>query len=211
MKTLSEILIDVNSYIDLTAELPIGDDLDVRINYAKQSVDEWASSYRWRQLKQTSSYLATTASIPLPTNFRELIAVPRVGTTEYPEIMPEERHNYSSADKYCYILGGVGNSHLIVNGINATDTISIDWQRFPSNFATLSSVCEVPDPAFVRLRTESLVLQSRLDSRFQTIDYEAQRILQNMIGREQNLRPGGSSTIPRSGAGKWRLGSHYGT
>lgn len=159
----------------------------------------------------TASYLATTASIPLPSNFRELTTVPRVGTTEYPEIMPEERHNYSSGDKYCYILGGVSSYHLIVNGITESDTISIDYQRYPSGFASLSSICEVPDPTFVRLKVESLVLQSRLDSRFQTVDYEAQRVLQNMIGREMNLRPGGSSTIPRSGAGKWRLGTHYGS
>lgn len=210
MKTLSDILIDVNSYIDLAAELPTGDDLDVRINYAKQAVDEWASAFRWRQLKGTNDYLATTASIPLPTNFRELTYVPHVGTVEYPEIQPEERHAYASGDKYVYILGGLSNYHLIVNGINTTDTISIDWQRYPSNFATLSSICEVPDPSFVRLKVQSLVLQSRLDARFQTVDAEAQRVLNNMIGREMNLRPGGSSGVKRSGLGLWRLGKQNG-
>jgi len=210
MKTLSQILIDVNSYIDLSAELPIGDDLDVRINYAKQAVDEWATSYRWRQLKETSSYLATTASIPLPDNFRELTGVPRVSTTEYPEIQPEERHTFGTGDKYCYILGGVGNYHLIVNGITSSETLSLDWQRYPSNFATLSSVCEVPDATFVRLKVQSLILQSRLDSRFQTIDAEAQRVLNNLIGREQNLRPGGTLTVSRRGASAWAIGKHYG-
>lgn len=210
MKTLSQILVDVNSYIDLTAELPTGDDLDVRINYAQQAVDEWASSYRWRQLKQTTSVMATTASIPLPANFRELTTVPVVGSIEYPEIQPEERQNYSSTDNYCYILGGVSNYHLIVNGIQSTDTLSYDWQRYPSNMATLSSICEVPDPSFVRLKTCSLILQSRLDSRFQSVDAEAQRILQNMIGREMNLRPGGTRTTSRFGASAWRIGKQRG-
>jgi hypothetical protein len=210
MKTLSQILVDVNSYIDLAAELPIGEDLDVRINYARQAVEEWSSAYRWRQLKGVASYLATTASIPLPSNFRELTGVPRVNTTEYPEIQPEERHQYGTGDRYCYILGGLSNYHLIVNGISDSETISIDYQRYPSNFATLSSICEVPDPTFVRLKVQALILQSRLDARFQTVDAEAQRILQNMIGREMNLRPGGSQSIPRKGSTSWRLGSHYG-
>lgn len=211
MKTLSEILIDVNSYIDLTAELPTGDDLDVRINYAKQAVDEWGASYRWRQLKQTTEYFASGATVSLSSNFRELTEVPRVGTVEYPEIQPEERHNYSTAGKYVYILGGVSGYNMVVNGLQTGGaTISFDWQRYPSNFATLTSICEVPDPSFVRLKIQSLVLQSRLDARFQTVDAEAQRTLNNMIGREMNLRPGGSSTTKRFGSGAWRIGKHRG-
>lgn len=211
MKTLSQILIDVNSYIDLDAVEPTGADLDVRINYAKQAVEEWAASYRWRQLKQQTTYFATGATITLATNFRQLTYPPRIGTTEYPEIMPEERHAYSSADRYCYIVGGVSDYSMVVNGLTTGGaTISFDWQRYPSNFATLSSICEVPDATFVRLRVQSLVLQSRLDSRFQTIDVEAQRVLSNMIGREQNLRPGGSLSIKKSGAGLWKIGKHRG-
>jgi len=211
MKTLSEILIDVNSYIDLEATLPTGEDLDVRINYAKQAVDEWGGAYRWRQLKQSTTTFASGATVSLGTNFRELTYPPHVSTTEYPEIQPEERHAYSTADKYCYIWGGVQGYSLIVNGLQSGGaTLTFDWQRYPSNFATLSSICEVPDPTFVRLRIQSLVLQSRLDSRFQTIDVEVQRVLNNMIGREMNLRPGGSSGLKRSGSSLWKIGKHRG-
>jgi len=211
MKTLSQILQDVNSYIDLEEALPTGDDLNVRINYAKQAVDEWGAAYRWRQLKQSTDYFASGATIPLGTNFRELTYPPHVGTIEYPEIQPEERHAYSSGDRYCYVLGGVQGYNMIINGLQSGGaTVSFDWQRYPSNFATLSSICEVPDPSFVRLRVQSLILQSRLDSRFQTIDVEAQRALNNMIGREMNLRPGGSSSIKRSGSAQWKIGKHRG-
>ena len=212
MKTLSDILTDVNSYIDLTAALPTGTDLSVRTNYAKQAVEEWGSSYRWRQLKNSTDHFATGATISLSTNFRSLIYVPHAGTTEYKEIQPEERHAYSSGDKYCYVLGGVGNYNLIINGLSTSGaTLSFDWQRYPSNFATLSSVCEVPDPSFVRLKVISYVLQSRLDPRFQGVEAEAQKTLLNMIGREMNLRPGGISTISRFGSANWRIGKRNGS
>lgn len=41
-KTLSEILTDVNAFVDLTAELPTGDELTTRVDYANQAV--WDAS-----------------------------------------------------------------------------------------------------------------------------------------------------------------------
>lgn len=210
MKTLSQILIDINSYLDLTAELPTGDDLDTRINFAQQSVYEWASSYRWKQLNDTRTVFATGATISLPSNFRELISPPSESRyVTYPEVAFLEVNQESSSDRYSYVYGGpVQGSLLVVNGLPAAGaTLTYQYQRYPSNMATLTDICEVPDADFVKLRTISYVLQSRLDERFPIVDAEAKRVLGNMIGRETVQRPGGYSTMRRFGLASWSLGA----
>lgn len=208
MKTLEQILIDVNSYLDLTAELPSGDDLDVRSNFARQSVDEWGSAYRWKQLRNETRVFVTGASLGLASNFREFTSTPYIGTQEYPEIMPEERYSRSSSDTFVIIYGNnaVGKS-LYINGLPSSGaTLSYTWQQYPSNMATLSSICEVSDPTFVTKKTISFVLQSRLDERFPTMEAEANRTLQNMIGREMVQTPGGSLSVRRVGSSAYGLG-----
>lgn len=211
MKTLSDILIEVNSYLDLTAELPSGDDLTVRTNFANQAVDEWAASYRFRQLKETTDYFATAATVPLNGSFKELLAPPVSGTTEYREVQMEERHGLSG-DTFCYIRGNqVSGYNMIVSGLPSEGaTLSIDWLRYPSHMATLTSVCEVPDTDFVKLKVISQVLQSRLDERFPTVEAEAKRILNNMIGREMTLSPGGDRSARKYGSALWGIGRRNG-
>lgn len=209
MKTLQQILIDVNSYIDLTSELPTGDDLDTRINFAQQAVDEWSGMYKWRQLRMSSTYFATGATHSLEGNFRELIRPPHeTNVTLYPEIANFEVQNYAPTEKYSMVnTDYVQGSTLVVNGISSAGaTLSYEWQRFPSNMATLTSICEVPDPTYVKLKVISYVLQSRLDERFPTIEAQANLVLQNMIGREMVVRPGGSLSIPRYGTAAYAVG-----
>lgn len=212
MRSLSEILIDCNSYIDLTAELPSGDDLNVRINYAQQAVREWANAYRWRQLKERYTNFATGASLSLQSNFRELISVPRSADQEFPEVQVNELGSYVGSDPYSYVSGNpAAGTTLVVNGLPAAGaTISFEWQRYPSNMATLSSICEVPDAEFVKMKVISYVLQSRLDERFPIVEAEAQRLLANMIGREQIITPGGSPSIRRFGSAAWSIGKRFG-
>lgn len=211
-KTLQQILTDVNAYIDLTAELPTGDDLDVRINYAQQAVNEWANSYKWRQLKERVSIFATGATISLPSSFRELVSPPRSDSQEYAEIQINEIGSYSGSDPYSYVYGNPAIGHtLVINGLpDSGDTISYEYQRYPSNMATLSSVCEVPDCEFVKMKVISYILQSRLDERFPTAEAEAQRLLGNMIGREQVIVPGGYPSVRRYGSAGWAIGKRFG-
>lgn len=210
MKTLSQILIDVNSYVDLTAALPTGDDLTTRINYAQQAVEEWGSAYKWRQLRQSTQYFATGATHTLESNFRELLSPPHeTNVNLYPEIGIQETGGVENvSDRYCTInTDYIAGSTLVINGLStAGATISYEWQRFPSNMATLTSICEVPDPDFVKLKTISYILQSRLDERFPSVEAKAGMSLQNMIGREMISRPGGFSTIPRFGTANYALG-----
>lgn len=211
MTTLEQILKNVNAYVDLEYDLPTGDDLAVRVNYAQRAVDEWANSYQWRQLKTPFYPLTTGATVTLPTDFRELIGVPRQGTVDFPEIAPEDRNTKESADTYLYILGNRNVGHnAIVNGFVADATLSMTYQRYPSNMATLTDVCEVPDPDFVTQKVISYVLQSRTDERFPIIEAEAKRLLANMIGKEMIRVPGGDNQQRRIGASAWRIGTARG-
>ena len=209
MKTLQQILIDINSYLDLTAELPTGDDLTVRTNFAQQAVEEWGSAYNWRQLNVLTHVFVTTATLSLSSNFRSLLAPPQAQRQEYPEISMSEVLARPSSDKYVYITGSRSSGYtMTINGLPAAGaTLSIPFQRYPSNMATLTDVCELPDSDFIKHRVISYVLQSRLDERFPVVDGEAKRTLQNMIGREQIVRPGGSGTLPRFGAAAYRIGA----
>jgi len=211
MATLQDILINSNSYLDLAAELPAGDDLDVRIDYAKQAVREWADSYRWKELSTPATIFATLGTVSLA-NFKELEAVPvDYWGNEYPEIRPADRTQKEVSDRYCYIEGNEAKGYIATfNAIASLATLSITYQRQPSNMATLTDVCEVPDDQFVVNKVVSLVLQSRSDERFPQVEANAQRLLANMIGRNMVTNPGGLNTTRRSGTAAWSIGSARG-
>lgn len=212
MATLQDLLIQANAYLDLAAEAPTGDDLAVRVNYAQQAVSEWASSYKWRQLKSKNYYYATGATVSLASNFRELLSPPvDINDQEYPEIPLENSDFTDASDRYCYVQGNSIEGHsLIMSALASGATLSVSWQRYPSSMATLTDICEVPDPEYVKWKIISYTLQSRSDERFPTVDAEANRILANMIQRESVRVPGGYNTTPKSGSSAWRIGKPRG-
>lgn len=208
MRTLSQILINSNSYLDLEAAEPTGDDLSVRIDYAQQAVREWADAYRWKELSTPTSVFITNSTISLPTNFKEFENIPTdLQGEQYPEILPGDRITKESTDKYSFVTGNQQAGYILtVNGLTANATLSLTYQRQPSNMATLSDFCEVPDDQFVVQKIISLVLQSRSDERFPQIEANAQRLLGNMIGRNMIQTPGGFNQVRRIGAATWGIG-----
>lgn len=208
MRTLSQILVNANSYLDLDAALPSGDDLTVRIDYAQQAVREWADSYRWKELTKKYSLFATQGTASLPSDFKELVSIPEdINRLQYPEILPGDTIYKDITDRYCYIEGNeMSGFTMTINGLAPLATLSTTYQRQPSNMATLSDICEVPDDMFVVQKVISLVLQSRSDERFPTIEADAQRRLTNMIGRSMVQTPGGDMRIRRVGSAGWAIG-----
>jgi len=208
MRTLSQILVDATAYLDLTAELPIGDDLEVRINYAQQAVREWGDAYRWKELSTPLTVTATNATISLPTNFKEFENIPKDENNNfYPEIRPADRTEKSTTDKYCYVQGNEAQGYITTfNGLPELSEVSLTYQRHPSNMATLTDICEVPDDLFVVQKVISLVLQSRSDERFPNVEADSQRRLANMIGRNMITTPGGNNTTKRTGSVAWAIG-----
>lgn len=210
-RTLSQILVDATAYLDLTAEVPTGDDLDARINYAQQAVREWGDAYRWKDLSTPLTAVATNTTLSLA-NFKELEGIPKdLSGNFYPEIRPADRVYKESSDKYSYIEGNESQGYIATfNGLASLATLSLTYQRHPSNMATLTDVCEVPDDMFVVQKVVSLVLQSRSDERFPNVEADAQRRLANMIGRNMVTNPGGHNTTRRNGSAAWSIGSSRG-
>lgn len=196
MATLSDILIEANTYTDLEAILPTGTDLTTRTNYANQSVKDAASLYTFPQFSTPYTVYATGSTISLPTDFRELESFPKFQyggvETDIPVI---KAGVITNEPRYAYVLGNPSNGYnLILNGISGA-TISALYQRYPTGFTTLTSVCELPDPEYVKQKVISYVLQSRNDDRFMVAERDAQTRLANMVGRE-NFIHGGTNTIP---------------
>ena len=209
-RQLQQILQDVNSYVALDSSTPTGTDATTWSNYANQSVRKAASATTLPQFHQSqvvatsggSNSLATLASISLSSNFREFETAPRVDVgnsvyTEYPEIRPAERFVKQPADKYCYVLGNPASGFTAVfNQLAAKATLYMDYQRFPSGFATLTDICELDDDTFVVEQTKSYVLQARSDDRFPTVEANANNLLKNMDGRQSRNPQGGVNKTP---------------
>jgi len=198
-KTLSSILIDVNSTLDLEAALPIGDELATRTNYADQSV--WDASSKGQLSEFKNEYLvgiSNNITVSLPSNFRECMQDPQLFSngdwTVYPVHEVEEKYDLDSADYFSYVLGNpAAGYNLILNNPIANATLSVIYQRFPSGLLTLTDVCELSDPQVVSRKVESYVLYSRNDERFPIADRKAEVQLANLMGREMK----GSDGQPR--------------
>lgn len=201
MATLSDILISVNSVLDLEAALPTGTELLTRANYAHQAIMDVSAVGQLSEFKReyltTSSTLAT---IPLPLNYKEMQENPRIysngGWMEYEVIEVEQKYERSTGDNYCYVLGNPAEGYnLVFNNIVPSDQLSIIYQRSPSSMLTLTDKCEISDPQVIVRKIESYVLYSRSDDRFTIADQRAEQQLANMMGREMKSSSGqGRST-----------------
>jgi hypothetical protein len=213
-RTLSQILIDANAFLDLDASEPTNTELSTRVNFANQAVQNAAAI---GQLSEFHSIYtvnpSTLASISLPANYREMMTGPRQLLSDgswsdpFNEIKPLERYEKTTSDKYCYVLGNPSQGYTAVfNGLEANATLSIDFQRFPSGMATLSDICELPDPMVVVTEIEALVLESRSDDRFPIKRAESNQKMQAMYGREMKTPGGGINSTRRQGTAAYRIG-----
>lgn len=197
MKTLAQILTDANSTLDLEAALPIGDELTLRTNYANQSVYDAAVNNILPEFKNVYSATVTGATLPLPSNFRELEVNPYIysgGWLEYPVIDPEDIYTKSSGERYSYVLGNPQGGYNLIFNAQVEGTASIVYQRYPSGMNTLTSICELSDPTYVTRKIESYVLYSRGDDRLTIAEQRAQQALSNMVGAKMK----GSGGLPKS-------------
>ena len=201
--TLQEILVAANAYTDLEASVPTGTELTTRVDFAKQAVREWANAYKWPELSKRYEVLGTSATLSLPSDFAEFESAPQQleggRWIEFPQVNIRDTYGKGESDKYCYLSGDKASGFTAVfNYLTATATLSITYQAQPSIMATLADTCIIPDPDFVKTKIISYVLQSRSDDRFPTVNAEANRLLQNMIGRSQTSPAGGINRMPRN-------------
>lgn len=201
-KTLQDILIQANAYLDLEAESPTGTELTLRTNFADRAVWDAAATGQFKEFKrlyETTVTRSSLASISLPSDFREHQETPRIKHSgawyEYEEIKPEDKYDKDDDDYYCYVLGTPGDYTMMVNQPLA-GTLSTIYQRFPSGFATLTDTCELPDPNYVTTKVEAYVLEGRGDERFPLVKAEADKLLLNMTGRQMKMPGGGKNRTP---------------
>lgn len=197
-RTLAQILTDVNSVLDLEAAEPTGDELSARINYANQAVWDATAIGQLSEFKREFIGLATMATVSMPSDFRELQENPRLLDTtgswyEYEAREVEEKYDFTSTDRYCYVMGDASSGYtLYFNNVITNATLSVIYQRYPSGLATLTDVCELSDPQYVVRKTEAYVLYARADDRFQIAEQKAETQLANMMGREMKGSSGQS-------------------
>jgi len=208
-RTLSQILSDVNSYIALDNSVPTGTDVTTWTDYANLAVLKASAKMPWEQFHKSivtatsnGPLFATVASISLPTNFREFDTAPQVdigsGTfSSYVQILPIERYLKQPNDRYCYVLGNPSEGYTAVfNALAANATLYMDFQRFPSGFATLTDTCELDDDTYIVEQVKSYVLQARSDDRFPVVEDKAAQILEDMQGRQDRALQGGINKTP---------------
>jgi len=204
IQTLSNILIDVNAYVDLEAILPTSDELTVRTNYANQVIRDASDVGQLSEFSTIYEVDSGSAStVTMPVGFREFEINPKQlvnGTwVDFPEIDPKERYNKASGDKYCYITGNPALGYITnFNNLEASATLSFTYQSFPTGFPTTTSKCELRDSTYVVVGVESYVLQARGDDRFVYVDSIREKKLKNMFGRAMKS-PGGQYRVAPSG------------
>lgn len=202
MQTLSTILTNANAILDLEATLPTGDELTLRKNYTNQAIFDASATVQLSEFKnEYIGNVSTALTIPLPSNFRELQQDPRLligGSWEsWPEIEAEEKYNHSTSERYCYVMGNPSSGYnLIFNSPEASATLSVIYQRYPSGMNTLTDICELSDPTYVTRKIESYVLYARGDDKFEIAESRAQTSLLNMAGREMKGAGGQGRDTP---------------
>lgn len=204
MKTLRDILIKANAFLDMEATDPTGTEEGIRVSFADRAVWDAAAIGQFKEFKkvyETTVTRSSLASISLPSDWREFQETPRIKNGgawhEYEEIKPEDKYDKDDADKYSYVLGTPEDYTLIINQPLAGD-LSMVYQRFPSGLATLTDKCELPDPNYVITKIEAYVLEARGDERFPLMKSEAEKLLLNMAGREMKMPGGGKNRTPVS-------------
>lgn len=197
--TLQEILIDTSAYLDQTTDLPTGDDLAIRVNYANQRVREWENSYRFEVLKKRYVLSATMATISLPSDFVAIAGNPQAlldsngNFQEYTQVDPSYIYSQTNSH-FSYKL----ENNLIFNGLSSGATVSIDYFRSAATLATLTDVCEVPDHNYVTNGIIASVLQARGDDRFPIVEAKTQNLLIGMIGDNQSSASSSTRSPKRS-------------
>lgn len=191
--TLQEILINSSAYLDQNIDVPTGDDLDTRVNYANMRVREWEKAYKFNELKTKYIFTASTlASVSMPSNFSEIAGNPQElldgnnNWQEHTQVDPSYVYDQTN-DYFCYLLGSKYQGYnMVFNKLSVGATMSVDYFRTAATLATLTDICEVTDCNYVVQGVIASVLQARGDDRFPIVEAKAQQLLSGMIGENQS-------------------------
>lgn len=171
-------------------------DYSLRLSYINQALREWQEATDWQVLYKEYNVLVSTstgnASIVLPADFRKLASYPLITydgatTDQFPETRGQEAGQYISTDKRVEILGNPYDNYILrVYGASLVSGASVKVPYYKSAISLISpaNVAEIPNPEYLVKRTVAYLWEAREDGRFPGMKAEADRILANMIDRE---------------------------
>ena len=170
-----------------------------RLVYLNEAMQEWQEATDWRVLYREFNVNVSTATgnatIVLPSNFRKLASFPKISYTAsstafFPETSPLSAGQYGDTDKRTEILGNNTEGFFLrIYGVTLSSgaSVKVPYYSTVSSLASPANIPEIPNPEFLVKRTLAYVLEAREDSRFVEMKAEADRILANMIDRENTF------------------------
>ncbi len=196
--TIDEIQARVGTLIDQVGEAPTNTTSEYawRLKFINRAYQEWAMAYDWEALRKelwVSITGTSQATVTLPADFNKMAMHPILyGSIEngesWPEIRPEDRTQYTTSDKYFYLLGSRESKSMIWNpGTLASGaSLVIAYFSYPTSLASPSNVPLIPEPEFLVERTIAYILETRGDPRYQQSESKAREFLLQMIDNENN-------------------------
>jgi len=197
MANVNDLQKKMASLLDQTSTVPTagGDAWNLRLEYLNIAQRDWVESYGWptlyKEINTLTSQSTGLVTISMPSDFRKIDGFLTIATSnnivhEYPQILPEERSQYLSTDRYFYLLGDPSGYSMVVNpGIHGSG-VSVAYSYW-SNGATLASPTDqtmCPDPNFLMYQASYYYWAAIDDGRFQVAKFEAEKILVRMLEYE---------------------------
>lgn len=171
-------------------------DYSLRLKYINKALHEWSEIADWQTLYKEYNVLVSTstgnASVALPSDFRKLASFPMIThdgatTDQFIEVLPQEDGRYHENDKRVWLMGNPYEGYILrVLGASLISGASIKVPYYAScqSLASPANVTEIPNADYLVERTIALLWEAREDARFPQKKAEAERILQNMLERE---------------------------
>ena len=196
--SVTEIMAQIAATVNQDAAAPTagGSEWTLWLSFINRSVQEWAESQEWEDLRKTyyPTITGTTqASISLPHDFKGLAGPVKLwgadGLTQgetWPVALPEQVDMYNSEDKYIYIAGNMGDGKYISwhpGTLASGASISVPYFSIPTSLASPAQVPLLGDSQFLVDRVIAYVFEARSDPRFQEQEQKAREKLLQMVER----------------------------
>lgn len=170
-------------------------DYSLRLKYMNMAQSEWAELYDWQALyKEYHLQIPSAtgnASIVLPGDFRKLASYPVIvadgQAVEFPEVRPQEDGRYLDTDKRVLVLGNPYDGYTLrVKGTELASGASVKVPYYASAGSLVSPLDSsmIPNADYLVARTVAYLWEAREDPRFPQMKAEAERILANLLERE---------------------------
>lgn len=204
--TLETALQRIGAYTDQSIETPTGDDLDIKISLINRRLRTFSEAFEPKEFRVQS--FGTTATTPLPVNFKKMASPVYINGVEYQEIDSSDRFEKTVSDEYFIILGNeVSGYNLVVpNGVASGASLVFDLHTFASSVATLTDTIPINTPDYIIQGTIADILEGRSDSRFTIAQGKADQILAQAIEKENTRKTGSAQNTVRKQWGTFVIG-----